>query len=228
LPRAKPGNVGSTRNAVTPLCARAVDGREHRDDPGVVAVRHPRLRAVEQVAVSPAHRGGRHGGGVGARAGLRDRQGGGHLSGGERWQVPPPLLLRAGGDDGIARRVLHEIDDRGRRAGPRDLLDGQAEGERPEPGAPVGLGNVETHEALRAEKRELLAGIGLGLVDLRRAGRDALTRERARQVAHALAVVGQPCGRLVHRLPLSGGRRLGSYVRGSHVRDSHLRGSPLP
>jgi len=94
-------------------------------------------------------------------------------------------------DERIAGRVLHEIDHGRGGAGPRDLLHGEAEGERAEAGAAVCLGHVEAHQPLLAEQVELLGGIRLALVDLRGARRDALARDDAGEVAHLPLVVAQ-------------------------------------
>src|SRR5438094_197370 len=116
-------------------------------------------------------------------AGLRDRQRAGDLAVGEPRQVAALLRLGAVRYERIAGRVLHEIDDGGGRTGPRDLLHGEAERERPEPGAAVGLGDVEAHQPLRAEETQLLGGVRLRLVHLRGERRDALAGQRARQLA---------------------------------------------
>src|SRR5207253_2902851 len=107
----------------------------------------------------------------------------GDLAGGEPRQIAALLRLGAVRDERIPGRVLHEIDDGGGRTGPRDLLHGEAERERPEPGAAVGLGDVEAHQPLRAEETQLLGGVRLRLVHLRGERRDALAGQRARQLA---------------------------------------------
>ncbi len=171
------------------MAAAAIDRGEQREHAGVAAVGHPHLGAVEQVAVALAHGGRGHAGGVGAGAGLGDGQRRGDLAGGQARQVPLLLRLAAVRDDRVAGRVLHQIDDRRGRARPRELLGGQAEGQRAEVGPAVGLRHVEAHEAGAPEVLERLGGIELGLVHRRRPRRDALARDRAHEIARLPLVV---------------------------------------
>jgi len=173
------------------VAARPVDGGEERQHAGLAAVGHPHLGAVEQVAVALADRRRRHAGRVGAGPGLGDRQRRRDLAGGEARQVATLLGLGAVGDDRVAGGVLHEVDHGGRRARPRDLLDGQAERQRTEAGAAIGLRDVEAHQAGLGHVRERLGRVQLGLVDDGRPRRDLLARNAPREVAHLALLLAQ-------------------------------------
>src|SRR2546427_10823743 len=92
------------------------------------AVGHPELHTVQDVPVAAPHRLRRDRGRVGAGARLREGKGRGDLARREARQIPPLLTLAAGRHDGPTAGVLHEVDDGGGGARPRDLLDGEAEG----------------------------------------------------------------------------------------------------
>ena len=193
------------------VAAATIDRREERQHRGVGTVRHPHLRAVQHVAVAAAYGGRRHARGVRARARLGDRQRARDLARGEPRQVAAFLRLRSVRDERVAGGVLHEIDDGGGGTRPCDLFHREAEREGAEAGAAVRLGHVQAHEALRAEQSQLLGGIRFGLVHLRRQRRDALARQRTRELARLPLVVAQP-ERVAHAAiiaPLDGGSNRG-------------------
>src|SRR5215510_11230578 len=177
------------RDAAPP--AAAVDGREECDDLGVAPVADPELLAVQHVAVAFANGQRRKRGRVRAGAGLRHRERRGDLARGQAREVAALLRLVAGRDDGPAARVLDEVDDRGGRARPGYLLDGDAERESAHPAAAVRFRNVETHQPLLAEELELLGRVGLGLVHVGGQRRDAVARDRAHEAPHGALLVGQ-------------------------------------
>ena len=205
------------------VAAPPVHGGEEREHRGVRAVGHPHLGAVEHVAVTVAHGRRRHAAGVGARARLRDRQRAGDLARGQPRQVAALLRLGPMRDERIAGRVLHEIDDGGRRARPRDLLHGEAERQRAEPGTAVRLRHVEAHQPLIAEEAQLLGGVRLRFVHLRGERRDALAGQRARQLAGLPLVFTEP-ERVAHAAiisPRDGPSNRGPSGRLRRARNAH-------
>src|SRR5207247_2588624 len=147
--------------------------------------------SVDDVSITLPHGRAADRGRIGARAGLRERERGGDLARGDAREVVALLLLGAGEEDGIAAQVLHEEDGRRRGAGPGDFLGRETEGQRARRAAPVLLGDVQPHEALLGEGRQLLLRVLTCLVDVRGPGSDPLARDVAGQIADRPLLVGE-------------------------------------
>ena len=157
----------------------------------MVAVGAPLLGAVQDVAVTPPHRGGPEARRVRAGAGLRERVRGEELARRQARQVLRLLRLGAGQEDRQAAERLVEILRRGRRARPGDLLAHEREGEASQVGPAVLLGQPDAVEAGVADCANRFFGVRLGRVVMGRVRRHALARDRAREVADQPLVLGQ-------------------------------------
>ncbi len=90
-----------TMKLVIPLLLRPGLGpRGHREDLAHACVGDEDLGAVEDVVIALVHRGRGGTARVTAGSGLRQSEAAEHLPGGEQWDIPPLLFLRAELDDG--------------------------------------------------------------------------------------------------------------------------------
>ena len=163
--------------------------REHRVEVRDAGVRDEPLRAVEDVLVAVAPRGRAHRGRVGARAGLGERVGREPLARREPRQPRALLLVRPAELEPERAELLHGEDQPARRADLRDLLDRDEREQRAGAGAAVLLVEEQPEDPVLAEElddvpRELVRGVDLG-----RARRDPLARERAYQLADLALLV---------------------------------------
>jgi hypothetical protein len=141
----------------SPVARGLVGAREDQVDAGLLAVRDPVLAAVQQVRVALPHRGGLDRGGVGARAGLAERERG-QLPRDQAWQEAPALHVVAEAEHRQrAHRVVHRDHDRERGRDPRDLLQHHHDGARVVADAAPFLGDRHAEEALLCELRDRLA-----------------------------------------------------------------------
>jgi hypothetical protein len=177
-------------------------------------VRDEALAAVQdvRVAVAPGRRP--HGGAVGARPRLGERIGGEPLARGEPRQEALLLLLGAGQLDPERAELLHGDDQTARRAHLRDLLDHHERHQRALADPAVRLVEEDAEQLVLAEELDDVPRELGRLVDLRRAGRDPLGRERADELADLalLVVEGIPCAH--RRRSLGGPNRLFDLLRG--------------
>ena len=193
----QPGPVGldeERRDPARPGHAR-VGEREHDVGVGDAGVRDPVLRPVDDplVAVLAGSRADRAG--IGARFGLRQRERGQPLAARHARQGARLELVRAGEPDRQRAEVLHGQQQRGRGAGLGDLLDRDAQHQRPGAGPAVGLVEGQPEEVVVGEQAADVLGELAARVDLRGARRDALAHDLADDVAKLELLVGQPVER---------------------------------
>ena len=191
-PTSKPGASASTTNAEMPLCPR--QGRSSRRrrrasaTPAFVMKRLPPFRTYS----SPSRRRGRpHRRAVGARARLGQRVGGEPFAARELRQEALLLLVGAGELDPERAELLHGDDQPARRADLRELLDDHEGHQRALADAAVLLVVQDAEEVVLAEDLDDVPRELAGLVDLGRARRDALARERPDELADLALLVVQ-------------------------------------
>jgi hypothetical protein len=147
---------------------------EDRERLRVRAVRDPLLRSG-QPSVGVA---GAHGARVGARAGLRESEGGDLLPAGERRHEALDLLAGSVGED--RHRARTDVDGE-RRADPgvtaRELFEDERVGDEAGPGAAVFLGHVDPHQPELGELVEDLGREAVLAIPARRRGGDHLVGE---------------------------------------------------
>ena len=188
----EPGRVGLDDERRDARVARVRIGlREDGVELGDAGVRDEALAAVEDVLVAVAPGRRPHRGGVGAGAGLGQRVGGQPLPGREPRQVALLLLLRAGELEPERAELLHGEQQAARRADLRDLLDRDEREQRAGAGAALLLVEEQPEQLVLAEELDDVPRELVRLVDLGRARRDALARERAHELADLPLLVGQ-------------------------------------
>ena len=142
--------------------------------------------------VAVADRRGPHRHRVAARLGLGQRVGEHRLAAGDRRQVALEQVLRGRQQQRHGAELVDGRDQRGRRAGPRDLLDHDAGGQRVGAGAAVLLGDVHRVEVGLAQRVVgLLRELAL-LVDLGGVRGDLVVADGSDRLAQHLVLVGQP------------------------------------
>src|SRR5262249_59588909 len=117
------------------------------------------------------------------------------LAAGQARQPALLLLLAAGELDPERAELLHGEDQARRRADLRQLLDRNEHHQRAGAGAAVALLERQPEQVVLAHQLDHVPGELGGLVDLGRAGRDALTREVAHEVADLALLLAQRVGR---------------------------------
>src|SRR5262250_1527712 len=168
-----------------------IDRGEDGDHVGVIAVRAPLLRSVQDVVIALVHRRGPEARRVRAGSRLGQRVGGHELAGGEPRQVLLLLLLGAGQEDRQpAERMSAEVR---RRTGarPAELLGHQRQREAAHVRAAVLLGHPDAEEAGLDERPHRLGRIALRLVVMRRVRRDPVARDLAGQIADHPLLFGE-------------------------------------
>src|SRR3989441_5083983 len=176
------------------------DRGEDDADVGAVAACAPLLGAVQDVAVTPPHRGRPEARRVRAGAGLRERVRGEELARRQARQVLRLLRFGAEAEDREPAERLVEGLGRRRRARPRDLLAHEREREAPPIRPAVPLGHPDPVEPRVDERPDRLLWVLLGVVVPGRVRRHALTRDRAREGTDQPLVLGQVEG-VVHGRP---------------------------
>ena len=146
--------------------------------PGALAVRHPHLRAGDDVLVAVALGPAREVAGVAARVGLRERQAAAQLA--RRHPRQPALLLLLGAvvHDQVRGDRVRVHDARQRHPAVRELLDHADVREEVEPEAAVLLGDRDPEQAERLHLLDDRLGIGVGVLQLGR-DRDHLAGDEA-------------------------------------------------
>src|SRR5919106_1080298 len=177
------------RYTLRPL--RGIDGGEHREDIGVVAVGAPLLRAVQHVVVTAPDRGGLESRGVGAGARFREREGAQDISARQPRQVLRLLGLVAGHQDRQPAQRLIEVLGAARGAGGGDLLAHQRQSQRPHVGPTVRLRYPDRVQPRLDDRPDRLHRVRLGLVVVGGVGRDSLAGDLAGQIADHALLVGQ-------------------------------------
>ena len=165
--------------------------REDDVEPRDTRVRDEALGAVQDVLVAVAPRLGSHGGGVRARAGLRERVGGQPLAARQAREPALLLLVRAVVLDRERAELLEGQDEPRGGAGLGDLLDGDEHHERAGARAAEALLEREAEDLVVAQELDHVPGELALLVDLGRTGRDALAGQGADEVADLALLAGE-------------------------------------
>jgi hypothetical protein len=161
---------------------------------GVARVRDERLRAVEDVVVAVAHRGGAQRGDVGARPRLRERERAEDRLFDQRRQPAGLLLGRAEEQDGARAEPVGGDGRADPGAAPVELFADEQAVEGAEAGAAVLLGHVEVHQAERVRLGYELRRVALLHVVLRLVRPDLAFRKGACEPAQLLLLLGQGKG----------------------------------
>ena len=164
---------------------------EDRVETGDARIRDEPLRPVENVLVPVEASGRPHRRRVRARARLRQRVGGEHLTGREPRQPGRPLLVRPAQLQPQRAELLHGEDQAARRTDLRDLLDRDQREQRPRPRPTHLLAEEEAEDALVAVQLDHVPRELVRRIDLRRTRRNPLARERPHQVPYLALLVAQ-------------------------------------
>ncbi len=204
--------------------------REHRVERRDAGIRDEALRPVEDVLVAVAPRRRAHRGRVGARAGLGERVGAEPFAAREPRQVARLLLVGAGELQAERAELLHREDEPARRADLRHLFDRDEREQRARAEAAVLLVEEEAEDVVLAEELDDVPRKLVRLVDLRRARRDPLARERPDEVADLALLVGQliPGHRADCRATRACGRRPRGCCRRGRARRRRSRSGGMP
>ena len=136
-------------------------------DVGFLAVGDPVLGAVQYVAVTVADRRAAHAGGVGAGAGLRQREAAENLAFCQGFEELALLLVVAELANGVAdKRVVHRHDDAGGRAARGDFFHGDGIAQVVQAGAAPFLIDGDAQKAQLCQLFDLLGRKLAGLVGL--------------------------------------------------------------
>ena len=164
---------------------------EQQEEAGFGRVGDPQLAAVEQEVVALVFRARRHGEGVGARPGFRERVGR-HRIRRQARQVLRLLLRRGPAQQRVvADGVLHVHDHAGRGIHRREFLHRQNGLEEAAALAAVLLGNLDPHQAHLEELADDVLAEDAGLVHLADVRADLLARELAHRALEQLLVFGE-------------------------------------
>jgi hypothetical protein len=194
LPRMEAGLVGvdDERGDAARALVRLAHGEQH-DVLGHRAGGDPALLAVDDVAaIGLLHRAAAHGGGIGARLRLGQREGADFLALGDRAHVF--LLLRFGavGEDAVAeQRVVDRHDRRVRGVAGGDLDHGQHVGHRVHARAAVFGRDFDAHQAVLAQGADVLEGELAAAVEVFGAGGDLFARDAPRDVLDHQLLFGE-------------------------------------
>ncbi len=178
------------RDAARPL-RRGVGATEDRVDRGDTAIGVPFLVPVEDVRVTVAARGALETPGVAPRIALREAKGDQGLALRDRRKPPALLLLRAAQDDRERTEGVDRIGDADPAAGPRQLLDHDAEIQEPRAVPTILLGHPDAGQIGGLQRFQDLPRIFLELVVFGGDRAYRLFRDLARARAVGAILVGQ-------------------------------------
>src|SRR6476646_7260523 len=172
----------------------AVGGGEDDVEVGDRRVGDPGLLAVDHPLVAVAHRAGPHRRRVGARLGLREREGRRPLAAGALRQPALFLLLGAEQLDRQRPQLLHHQHQRRGGAGLGDLLDRHLQDEGPGAGPAVLGSEGQAEDVMRGEQLPQVPRVFAPAVDVAGPRRDLLLGELADHVAQVKRLLGDLVG----------------------------------